>query len=144
MKSLRMALIGLAVFGMVSFLSGVSFAQETQAAGKERHETKIKLFQDSAAALQKSNPDLAKGLNDYADKEAKEIQEWKAQHEAKVKLLKDAAAALQQTRPDLAKSLEEMTVAKHKTEMQKAIEEENEKEEVGENVEPKSEQGENK
>jgi len=139
-----MVLIGLAVFGMVYFLSGVSFAQETQALGKARHESKIKLLQDSAAALQKSNPDLAKGLNDIADKEAKEMQEWKAQHEAKVKLLKDAAAALQQSNPDLAKGLQEMSEGKHKQEMQKIMQEKNEKEEAREKVEPKSEQGENK
>ncbi len=78
------------------------------------------------------------------EKVAKDSVEWKARHDAKVQLFKDAAAALQQSHPDLAKSLEEMIVAKHKTEMQKAIGEKNEKEEVGEKTEPKSEQGETK
>jgi len=144
MKSLRTIFIGLAVFGMIVFLSGLSFADEGCPGCKGRHEAKIKLLKDSAMALQQSNPDLAKGLNDLADKEAKETQEWQAKHEAKVKLFKDAAAALQQSHPDLAKSLEEMTVVKNKTEMQKMTEEKNEKEEAGEKVEPKSEQNENK
>jgi len=144
MKSLRTILIGLAMFGIVAFLSGASFAQEVQSTGKAHHEARIKLLQDSAVALQKSNPDLAKGLNDIADKEAKEIQEWKAKYDAKVKLLQDAAIALQQSNPDLAKGLQEMSKGKHRQEMQKMIKEKNEKEEVGEKVESKSEQGENK
>ena len=144
MKYFRTVLIGLAVFGMVVFLSGVSFAEEGCHPGKGNHEAKVKLLKDSAAALQKSNPDLAKGLNDITDKEAKEIKDWKAKHEAKVKLLKDAATALKQSNPDLAKGLEEMSEAKPKQEMKKMMQEKNEKEEVGEKVEPKSEQGESR
>jgi hypothetical protein len=98
---------------------------------------KIKLFQDSAAALQKFNPDLAKGLSDYADKEAKEMQEWKAKHDAKIKLLQDASVALQQSNPDLAKGLQEMYESKTKGGMQNMMQEKNEKEEVEEGVEPK-------
>ncbi len=127
MKFLRALLIGLAVFTMIAFLSGISFAEEGCKEGSINHEAKIKLLQDSAASLQKSNPDLAKGLSDYADKEAKEMQEWKAQHEAKAKLLKDAAAALQQSNPDLAKGLQEMSEGKHNKEMQKMMQEKNEK-----------------
>jgi len=144
------------------FVSSLCFAQQAQAPASKlnsapvetktltgkvdqgAHAAKIKLLQDSAAALQNSNPDLAKGLNDIADKEAKEIQEWKAKHEAKVKLLKDAAAALKQSNPELAKGLEEMSEAKLKQEMHKIMQEKNEKEEVGEKVEPKSEQAESK
>lgn len=144
MKYFRIVLIGLAVLGMIVFLSSVSFAEEGYHSGKGNHEAKIKLLKDSAAALQKSNPDLAKGLNDIADKEAKEMQDWKVKHEAKVKLLKDAATALQLSNPDLAKGLEEMSEGKPKREMQKTIQEKSEKEEVGEKVEPKSEQGESK
>jgi hypothetical protein len=140
MKSLRAIFIGLAVLGMMVFLSHLSFAEETTQAGKVHHEARIKLLQDSAAALQKSNPDLAKGLNDLADKEAKEMQEWQAKHDAKVKLLKDAATALQQSNPDLSKGLTEMAAGKHKAMMQ----EKNEKEEASETVEPKSEQNEMK
>jgi len=158
MKSLRTIVIGLAVLGMVVFLSSLSFAQEAQAKGKDspewkaKHEARMKLLQDSAAALQQTNPDLAKQLSDIVNKEAdkskeksegskekvaKDSPEWKAKHEARIKLFKDAAAALKQSHPDLAKGLEEMTVAKHKAEIQKAAGEKNEKEEAGEKVEPK-------
>ena len=160
MKLARKVFFGLAVLGIVVFLSGVSFAQTAPAVGKDlstrkaKHEARIKLLQDSAAALQATNPDLAIKLTDIvngdtkekmeASKLAKGSAEWKAKREAKVQLYKDAATALQATRPDLAKGLMDMTVPKQKTEMQKAAEEKNEKEEVGEKVEPKSEQGETK
>jgi len=152
MKSLRTVLIGLAIFGIAVFLSGVSFAQKMQSADKARHEAKVKLLQDSAAALQQSDPILSAGLIKFANDEMSEKQEKEEKNEAKemkeseampgyreahIKLLKDSAVALQQSHPDLAKGLEEMIVAKHKTEMQKASEEKNEKEEVGEKVEPK-------
>jgi hypothetical protein len=152
------------VFSLLAFLlvSSLCFAQQASApaskptpvpvetktlAGKVDKGAciaKIKLLQDSAAALQKSNPDLAKGLSDYADKEAKKMQEWKAKHDEKMKLLQDAATALQQSNPDLAKGLQGMCEGKSKGEMHKMMQEKNEKEEVGEKVEPKSEQGETK
>jgi hypothetical protein len=158
MKLAKIVFFGLAMTGMIIFLSTASFAQEAPAAGKDpsvwkaKHEARMKVLQDSAAALQQTNPDLAKKLSDLANEEPKESKEklegskeklakdspeWKAKHEARMQLFKDAAAALQQTHPDLAKSLEEMAVAKHKTGIQKAVEEKNEKEEVGEKVEPK-------
>jgi hypothetical protein len=158
MKSLRTILIGLTVLGITVFLSGASFAQETPAVGKDpaarqaRHEARIKVLQDSAAALQQSDPILSTDLIKFANDEISEKQEKEEKNEVKemkepesmpgyreahIKLLKDSAAALQQSHPDLAKSLEEMAAAKHKTKMQKASEEKNEKEEVGEKVEPK-------
>ena len=158
MKLARNVFFGLVMVGMIVFLSSVSFAQTAPAAGKDssaraaRHEAKIKVLQDSAAALAQTNPDLAKKLSDLAnqaaneskekmeagkEKVAKDSAEWKAKHEARMQLYKDAATALQQTHPDLAKSLEEMSVAKHKAGMQKANEEKNEKEEAGEKTEPK-------
>lgn len=153
MKVTRKVFFGLAVLGIVVFLSGVSFAQMAPTVGKDsserkaRHEARIKVLQDSATALAQTNPDLAKKLSDLVDNEgneskeksegnkekvAKEPSEWKAKYEARVQLYKDAAAALAQTNPDLAKSLEDMTVPKHKTEIQKTIEGK---------TEPKSEQG---
>ena len=137
MRVARKVFFGLAVLGIVVFLSGVSFAQMAPAAEKDssarkaKHEARIKLLQDSAAALQQTNPVLATKLSDLVNEEtnkskeklegskekvAKDSPEWKAKHEARVQLFKDAAAALQQSHPDLAKSLKEMTVAKHKTE----------------------------
>lgn len=158
MKLARNVFFGLVMAGMVVFLSSVSFAQTAPAVGKDssamkaKHEAKIKVLQGSATALQQTNPDLAKKLSDLANEETNESKEklegskekivkdsteWKAKHEARMQLFKDASAALQQTHPDLAKSLEEMSVAKHKTGMQKANEEKNEKEEAGEKTEPK-------
>ena len=171
MKSARKVFFGLAVFGIVVFISGVSFAEtatsasavtpavaanDVSAARQAKHEARIKLLQDSATALQATNPDLAMKLTDIVngqskekaegnkEKVAKDSPEWKAKHDARIQLYKDAAAALAQSHPDLAKSLEEMTVVKDKAEIQKAVGEKNEKEEVGEKVEPKSEQGETK
>jgi regulatory protein YycI of two-component signal transduction system YycFG len=137
MKSLRIVLMGLIVFGVVIFLSNVLFAEEGCPAMKTNHESRIKLLKDSAAALQQANPDLAKGLSDLADKEAKETQEWKTQRDAKVKLLNDSAAALQQSNPDLAKGLQGICANKSKATMNKMMQEKNEKEEAAEKIEPK-------
>ena len=150
MKLERNALIGIAVFAAVICLSAVSFAEEGHHNWKENMENeaaKIKLMEESAAVLQKTNPDLAKGLSDWAVDEAKEMQEWKehkAKHEAKIKLLNDSAVALEKTSPDLAKSLKEMAEKKQKGKKHEMMEEKNEKEEPGEMVEPKEEQGEKK
>lgn len=161
MKLVRNVFFGLVVVGVMVFVSGVSFAEtatsavtpaaanDVSAAKKAKHEARIKLLQDSAAALQTTNPVLAMKLTDIVngqskekaegskEKLAKDSPEWKAKHDARIQLYKDAATALQATRPDLAKGLMDMTVPKQKTEMQKAAEEKNEKEDVGEKVEPK-------
>jgi hypothetical protein len=152
MRSLRGVLMGLVVLGAVLFFSGVSFAHENK-------EVKVKTLQDASAALAQSNPELAKGLSDFANEEAKETKnmtegakksegkessEWKAKHEARVKLLKDSADALAQSHPDLSKALKEMSERKHKDKMQQMKAEKNEKEEVGEKTESKSEVGEKK
>jgi len=134
MKLARNVFLGLVTVGAVVFLSNVSFAEMAPGAGKDasawkaRREARMKVLQDSAAALQQTNPDLAKKLSDIVngqaneskekseggkEKIAKDSPEWKAKHEARMQLFKDAAAALQQSRPDLAKSLQEMTVTKH-------------------------------
>ena len=139
MKLARNVFFGLVMVGTIIFLSSVSFAQMAPATGKDlsarkaKQEAKIKVLQDSAAALQQTNPDLAKKLSDLVNKDANKSKEklggskekvakdspvWKARHEARMQLFKDAAAALQQTHPDLAKSLEEMTIPKDKSKMQ--------------------------
>jgi len=133
MKAARNVVFGLVVAAMI-FVPGVSFAEtatsattvnDVSVAKKAKQETRIKLLQDSAAALQATNPDLAMELTDIVngsnkEKLAKDSPEWKAKHDARVKLYKDAAEALQATRPDLAKGLMDMTVLKQKTKMQKA------------------------
>ena len=162
MKVAGKVFFGLVMAVAVVLISGVSFAQtaapaatpaavanDVAAAKKAKHEARIKLLQDSATALQATNPDLAMKLTDIVNGQSKEkvegsketvakgSAEWKAKHDARIQLYKDAAAALQATNPDLAKGLMDMTVPKQKTEMQKAAEEKNEKGEVGEKVEPK-------
>ena len=73
MKSLRTAVVGLAVFGMVVLLSGLSIAQEAQATDQvspelqAKREARLKLLKDSAAALAQSNPDLAEKLQKMLD-----------------------------------------------------------------------------
>jgi LAS superfamily LD-carboxypeptidase LdcB len=146
MKVARKVFFGLVVGAMV-FVSGVSFAEtatsapvvtpaaatnEVSAAKQVRHDARIKLLQDSAAALQSTNPDLAMKLTDIvngASKEkteasrlSKDSAEWQAKRDARIQLYKDAATALQTTNPDLAKGLMDMTVPKQKTEMQKVTE----------------------
>ncbi len=151
MKAAKNAFFGLVVIGVIVFISGVSFAEtatsapaaaanDLSVARKAKHEARIKLLQDSAAALQMANPDLAMKLTDIVNGEAKltkDSPEWRAKHDERVQLYKDAAAVLQATNPDLAKGLMDMTAPWQKTEMQKAAEENNKKEEAVENVEPK-------
>ena len=119
MKLAGKVFFGLAVLGIIVFLSGVSFAQMAPATEKDspewkaKHEAKIKLLEDSAAALQQTNPGLTKRLNDLVNEEtneskeklAKDSPEWKAKHDARIQLFQQAASALQQSHPDLAKSL---------------------------------------
>ena len=70
MKLAGKVFFGLAVLGIIVFLSGVSFAQMAPDAGKDssamkaRHDARIQLFKDAAAALQATHPDLAKSLID--------------------------------------------------------------------------------
>lgn len=114
MKMLKSAAIIITAAAIIASMSGTSFAF-----GKEGHkdwqakcEAKIKDLKDSAAALQQTNPDLAKGLNDLAaekEKMMQEMKDMKAKHEAKAKMLRDSAAALQKTNPELAKKLWEMS-----------------------------------
>ena len=147
MKHLRSVIIGIAMLAMAIPLSGKAFADMGQGTcskegkGKEYSAAKIKVLKDSAMALQESNPALAKGLNDIADKKAEEMkkrQEWINKHDAKMKLLKDSAMALKTSNPALAQELEKMSEEKH---MNK---EAMEKEEVGEKTEPMQEQAETK
>jgi hypothetical protein len=134
MKFLRCMFIGLSIFGMIILLSNVSFAKGKYYAGEECKENKmakIELMKKSAAALQQSNPALAKGLSDWAADEEKKMQEWKehkAKHEAKIKLLTDSAAALEKTNPDLAKDLKEMAKKKQNPRKHKMMKEKNGKE----------------
>ena len=122
MRYFKRVVIGLAVFAMIISLSGLAFADMGKGAckggkmDKDACAAQIKVLKDSATALSTSNPDLAKGLNEMADKKAemmKKMQEWKDKHDAKMKLLKDSAAALQKSKPALAQELQKMSEKKH-------------------------------
>ncbi|MDD5702277.1 MAG: hypothetical protein PHU23_09540 [Dehalococcoidales bacterium] len=148
MKSLRSMMMWMLVLGIALFVATSASAADKEH-NKGNHEALIKTLRNSAAVLQSSQPDLAQGLTKYANDEASEIEgkEEKGMKEdlvegPLVKLLRDSATALQQSHPDLAAKLIESADMKEKK--IKALTEKNEKEEPGENVEPKSEQGENK
>jgi peroxiredoxin len=135
MRSLKSMIMGIAVLAMTISLSGLAFAEMGRGAykcgkvDKEVCAAQIKTLRDSATALQTSNPTLAKGLSDLADKKAEEMkkwQEWSEKHDAKIKLLKDSSTALQASNPTLAQELQKMSEKKHM-----------EKEEAGEKIEPK-------
>ena len=119
MRYLRSVIIGIAVFAMIVSLSGLAFAEMGKGAckvDKEACAAQIKTLRDSATALSASNPDLAKGLNELADKKAEKLQknqEWSDKREAKMKLVKDSAAALQTSNPALAQELQKMSEKKH-------------------------------
>ena len=141
MRYLRSVTIGIALFVMIVSLSGLAFAEMGQSASKkckcakvdkEACAAQIKTLRDSATALQTSNPTLAQGLNDLADKEAAKLQkrqDWKDKHDAKIKLLKDSATALQTSNPALAQELQ--TISEKKQIEKEAMR----KEEAGENTE---------
>ena len=123
MKSLRSAVVVLAVMAVVACVAGSSSAFMKGSHHKdweEKCQSKIKALQDSAAALQKTDPELAKGLNELAaEKETKlkEMTEMKAKKDAKVKLLKDSAAALRKTNPELSDELLDMSSYHNKGKM---------------------------
>ncbi|HTY45764.1 MAG TPA: hypothetical protein VMD52_07245 [Patescibacteria group bacterium] len=123
MKFLKTAVIGSAVFGVIVFLSGLSYAQEASAVKdspewKVKHDVKMKILQDSATALQQTNPGLAKKLDDLIYEETNESKEGsgesKEKNEENASILTDAAKALQHTHPDLAKGLKQMIRLKEK------------------------------
>ena len=119
MRSLKSVIIVITVFAMIISLSGSAFAEMGKGAckvDKEACAAQIKTLRDSATALSASNPDLAKGLNDLADKKAEKLQknqEWSDKRDAKMKLVKDSAAALQTSNPTLAQELQKMGEEKH-------------------------------
>jgi gas vesicle protein len=121
MKYLRNGIIGIGVFAMILSFSGLVFAEMGHGmhkGGKMNKETctvQIKVLRDSATALQASNPTLAKGLIDLADKRAEKMQkmqEWQDQHAAKMNLLKDSASALKTSNPTLSQELKKMSERK--------------------------------
>ena len=116
MRLLKSAVMGIMVAVFMVLLSAASFAKQ----GHEQE--KIKLLNDSAAALQVSNPALADSLSKYANDEAQEVKEkkegkkqmegaeetMKMRRAERIKLLRDAAAALTASNPKLTERLTKM------------------------------------
>ena len=111
MKLLKIAVVA-AMLIMVAF-SGLSFAAKGERGDwQDKFQAEVKDLKDAAAALQQSNPDLAKGLNDIVtekEKKMQEMAEMKNKFEARTKLLRDSAASLQKTDPELAETLWDMS-----------------------------------
>ncbi len=111
MRLSQSMMIGFMVLGLSLSTSSISFAH------KEHDDAAfIKLLQDSATALQSSQPALAADLTKFANEEANEKEgkeepkekntpERNASRAAHLKLLKDSASALQTSRPELAAEL---------------------------------------
>ncbi len=142
MKLSRSVVVGLFVVGFVVLLSSVSFAD----GGKEKDQ--VKALNDSAIALQQSNPTLSAALIKFANEETNEIKSEKneknelegkaeqakiAEREAHIKLLKDSALALQKSNPELAQRLTKM--ADHSAKWMEKKEGKEDKEEAGEKEE---------
>ncbi|MDO8488659.1 MAG: hypothetical protein Q7S42_00895 [Candidatus Omnitrophota bacterium] len=125
MKSLKNVIMIIAIFAMVISFSGLTFAEMACGMHKEGKGAKfdkatcdatIKTLKDSAAALQISNPTLAKGLSDLANKKAEMMQkcmDMQTKHETKMNLLKDSAEALKQSNPALSQELQKMSEKKY-------------------------------
>src|SRR5258708_619960 len=71
MRLLKGVLMGVVVTSCMVLLSSLSFAE------KGHEQKKIKLLNESAAALKASNPDLAAKLTEYANDEANELKDKK-------------------------------------------------------------------
>lgn len=140
MKSLRTMMLGLIAVGVFAVFSSISYAAEAQ------EQAKVKILNDSAAALQQLNPGLAASLTKFANEEATEKQEKnegnKEQEGTKeegmmnkvmghIKLLRDSASALKQSNPALALSLMQMADRSEQRMENKQQEEKNEKEDTG-------------
>ncbi len=136
MKSFKIMLMGLMVAGAVTLLTAVSFAEKGEV------EVKVKTLNDAAAALQKSNPELAFSLTKFANEEAAEKEDknedkkepegkeegMSKDHVGHIKLLRDSATALKQANPGLSLSLFEMADRSEKNRMRDEKDEKNEKE----------------
>ena len=99
---------------MVVLFSSASWAKVPDERGQ------VILLNDSAAALEESNPRMAKDLTQFADEKENALEnnndgqdapsapgeeEVKKQQSARIKLLRNSAAILQQLYPEIAKNL---------------------------------------
>jgi len=100
-------IMGLLIIGsMVVLFSCASWAKEAD------QREQIILLNDSAVALEDSNPQMAKDLTQFADEQEKVLEdktrEISKQQTSRIKLLRDSAAILRQTYPLIAKGLIKM------------------------------------
>lgn len=111
------------LFSLLSFIGAFIFYPETSQAKANDDQNEIILLNDSAAALEDSNPDISKSLTKFANEKEKE---WEAENANKdyvpapvtdknieqfqdqIKLLKAAALIIQPTYPLIAQSLFKM------------------------------------
>jgi hypothetical protein len=117
-------MIMLVVIGVIALDPGVSQAKVAD------EQDQIILLNDSAAALEDTDPVLSKSLTTFADEKEKEWEaknankaqlptpitdKYKAQVQDKIRILKAAALAIQPTYPLIAKSLNSMAKDLNKT-----------------------------
>jgi hypothetical protein len=119
MKSFKSLMLGLVAGGVIVLVSSVSFADEVP------DQVKVKMLNDAAIALVKSNPALAQSLTNFAIEEATEKQEKDDTDDTKetesmrsdektkeraeqIKILRESASALKTTNPELALTLMQM------------------------------------
>jgi hypothetical protein len=108
---------------MLVVIGGVVFLPVTSHAKGDDDQAQIILLNDSAAALEDSDPQLSKSLTQFADEKEKEWESKNAnkevlptpvtdkyikQAEERIKLLKAAAHAIKPTYPLIAQSLFKM------------------------------------
>ncbi len=93
-----------------ALLAGLLTAGPAWAWTAKHMQKEVKLLNDSATALESSNPDLSSKLKDMAGRESaaaqSNVKESSSQDQADAAILKDSANALRQSRPDLAKGLD--------------------------------------
>ena len=111
MKRLQNLTIALGIGAFLFSFSTPSFAEWKQPEQRQKH---IKTMRDAAAALETTNADLAKDLNQFADEEEKLWEKKREKTQAFVKDLRDSANALQTSNPDLAKGLTDLADRKEK------------------------------
>jgi hypothetical protein len=111
------------LFSLLIFIGVIAFNPCASQAKTDDDQAQIILLNDSAAALEESNPGLSKSLSQFADEKEKEWEAKEANKDAlptpvtdkelpllrdRIKLLKESALAIKPAYPIIAKSLYKM------------------------------------
>ena len=111
------------VFSLLIFMGVIAFNPCASEAKTDDEQNQIILLNDSAAALEESDPRLSKGLSQFADEKEKEWEAKQANKDAlpapvtdkelsvlrgRIQLLKEAAIAVKPSYPLIAKNLYKM------------------------------------